>query len=925
MTALLEPHRLRWCFSTLGCVELSFSQICELAGEFHIPGLELRGMGGRMDMPEYCVAEKLTPERMLDICQRQQTQLVVAGSSVKLTSAAAKDRTELLSLGAWAEALRIPFVRVFGGGTWGQPLTEADYARAVELVNWWRAEKAARHWQVELILETHDAFSASEPCLNLNQRLAQPLHLIWDTHHTWRVGCESPAHTWEKIGELVRHVQIKDSVDRPSARHPYTYVLPGDGQMPLRDVIALLRREKYAGFVSLEWERFWHPYLPPLREALARLASEAWFADVPADKSLRSTLSAGAAATGVAATASSPDSYDWWRNAAESLLLPLAALMQPGKADLPLRGQASNHGAQADRLESFARPCLLAAHWLASEPGPSEKLSRSQVADWFRRGLVIGTDPKSAEYWGATANHHQHTVEMAALTLALQIAPSLLWKPLTKLERDQVARWFASIRGAGLHRNNHMFFNVMTLAFLGQEGYGRPGDAPVMRHLLDVIESMSVGGGWFIDGMNETVDYYQAYAFHYYGPWWAKLYGHTDPQRAQRWRDWLGQFLKDYIHCFAASGENPPFGRSLCYRFAASAPFGLAEYCGVSGIPPGQARRVCSRNLDFFLRQPVRQAQGALSLGWTDEFPQVTEAYSCAGSSYWAAKGFAPLLLPRKHPFWQAPEKPLPAENSDFQIAIPQAGLVVRSDAGEVEVLNNANGICVGNIKFGTWKWGKLSFRSGVGGEIAPAENRYPFDAGLTAEFSDGTIAGRHQCQPVAIRPDHCASVYGLGDRFSQNHVSVETNLWWKAGWQLHWHHLTAYQKTLLRLGTYSLPLPDAKADQVEVTEQFGTAHDTHNAIAVQTLLGFQQVLRLDSNPQVRTHLLTWHSLTLVAETGWLAGEHDLLALTWVGKPSRAGERWSVTASERGRLSLRHPTLGAWQITHADLPSLVTK
>lgn len=925
MTAPLDPHRLRWCFSTLGCVELSFSQICELAGEFHIPGLELRGMGGRMDMPEYCVAEKLTPERMLEICQRQQTQLVVAGSSVKLTSAAAKDRTELLSLGTWAEALRIPFVRVFGGGTWGQPLTEADYGRAVELVNWWRAEKAARHWQVELILETHDAFSASEPCLNLNQRLARPLHLIWDTHHTWRVGGEPPARTWEKIGTLVRHVQIKDSVDRPSARHPYTYVLPSDGQMPLREVIALLQREKFAGFVSLEWERFWHPYLPPLREALARLASQAWFTDVPAGKSLRSTLSAGAAATGVAATASSPDAYDWWRSAAESLLQPLVALMQPGKADLPLRGQASNHGAQADRLESFARPCLLAAHWLASEPGPAEKLSRAQVAEWFRRGLVIGTDPKSPEYWGATANHHQHTVEMAALTLALQIASSSLWKPLTKLERDQVARWFASIRGAGLHRNNHMFFNVMTLAFLGQEGYGRPGDEPVMRHLLDVIESMSVGGGWFIDGMNETVDYYQAYAFHYYGPWWAKLYGHTDPKRAQRWRDWLGQFLKDYVHFFAASGENPPFGRSLCYRFAASAPFGLAEYCGVSVIPPGQARRICSRNLDFFLRQSSRQTQGALSLGWTDEFPQVTEAYSCAGSTYWAAKGFAPLLLPRKHPFWQSPEKPLPAETSDFQIAIPQAGLVVRGDAGEVEVLNNANGICVGNIKFGTWKWGKLGFRSGVGGEIAPAENRYPLDAGLTAEFADGTIAGRHQCQPVIVRPDHCASVYGLGDRFSQNHVSVETNLWWKGGWQLHWHHITAYQKTLLRLGTYSLPLHDSKAEQVEVTEQFGSAHDAHNAVSVQTLLGFQQVRRADSNPQVRTHLLTWHSLTLLAETDWLTGEHDLLALTWVGKPSRAGERWSVAASERGRLTLRHPTFGLWQITHADLPNLTTK
>jgi hypothetical protein len=614
--------------------------------------------------------------------------------------------------------------------------------------------------------------------------------------------------------------------------------------------------------------------------------------------------------------------YAWWRSAAEGLLTPLSALMHPGKADLPLHGQASNHGAQADRLESFARPCLLAAHWLASEPGNAEKLSREQIAAWFRRGLVIGTDSSSPEFWGPTANHHQHTVEMAALTLALQIARRQLWEPLSKPEREQVARWFASIRGAGLHRNNHMFFSVMTLAFLNQEGFGRRSDAPLMRHLLDALEGMALGGGWFIDGMNETVDYYQAYAFHYYGPWWAKLYGHTDPKRAQRWKDWATEFLKGYIHFFAASGENPPFGRSLCYRFAATAPFALAEFCGVSAIPPGQARRVCTRNLDFFLRHNVTQDQGALSLGWTDEFPAITEAYSCAGSPYWAAKGFAPLLLPPNHRFWQAKEQPLPAEKSDFQIALPAAGLVVRSHAGEVEVFNNANGICVSNIAFGTWKWGKLSFRTGVGGEIAPATGRYPLDAALTAEFANGSIYGRHQCQPIAVTPDHCASVYGLGDRYSQNQASVETRLWWNGGWQLHWHHVLAYQPAVFRLGTYSLPLKAAARRDVVIAGDFAHAATDECAVAIQPLLGFRQVKAHESDPQRRTHILTWHSLVLAAETESLTGEQDLMALVWVGRPDKERAAWAIQSSTPESLTLRHPVLGVWKVAHPDLPGL---
>jgi hypothetical protein len=617
------------------------------------------------------------------------------------------------------------------------------------------------------------------------------------------------------------------------------------------------------------------------------------------------------------------DDYASWRHTAETLLKPLTALMARDKAELPLRGQASNHGPAADRLESFARPCLLAAHWLQTEPGADETLSRQEIADWFRRGLVIGSDPASPEYWGPTANHHQHTVEMAALTLALQIARPYLWDPLSAKEQAQVCRWLASVRGAGLHRNNHMFFCVLPLAFLEQEGFGRPADKAVSCYLLDVLESMALGGGWFLDGMNETVDYYAAYAWSYYGLWWSKLYGHTDPKRGQRWKEWAAAFLKDYIHFFAASGENPPFGRSLCYRFAASAPFGLAELCGVTAVPPGQARRACTLNLDFFLRHPIQQSQGALSLGWTDEFPALSEAYTCAGSPYWAAKAFAPLLLPPTHGFWRAETKPLPAEAGDSQLAVPQAGLVVRSHDGAVEVLNSANGICVSNTKFGTWKWGKLSYRTGFGFEISRAENRYPLDAALTAEFGSGAVHGRHQCQPLVVAPDHCGSVYGLGDRFSQNHVSVESRLWWKAGWQLHWHHVVAYQPAILRLGTYSLPLDNAASGGKVLGERFATARNTHLAIALQPLLGFARVEAHDSDPDQRVHLLTWHSLVLAAQTEPITGEHDLVALVWSGGANEIPTPWHVEASELGRVQLRHPALGPWLIQEPLFPALL--
>ncbi len=268
---------MRRCFSTLGCVELTLPEICRLAGEFHIPGIELRGIGGRMDMPQYWADSGLTPLTVSELFCEENTQIIVAGSSIKLATLGAGEQPDFMSFCSWADSIGARYVRVFGGGTWGQPLTQEEYDRAAEFVNSWRKEQCARGWKLDLLLETHDGFSGSEPCLKLNALLEQPLGIVWDSHHTWRLAGESPEHTWRKIGPLVRHVHIKDSVDTPSARHPYTYVLPGDGQMPIAEVMELLQRMAFDGFVSLEWERHWHAYLPHIREALARLEGRKWF------------------------------------------------------------------------------------------------------------------------------------------------------------------------------------------------------------------------------------------------------------------------------------------------------------------------------------------------------------------------------------------------------------------------------------------------------------------------------------------------------------------------------------------------------------------------------------------------------------------------------------------------------------------------
>ena len=55
--------------------------------------------------------------------------------------------------------------------------------------------------------------------------------------------------------------------------------------------------------------------------------------------------------------------YRKWQNWARRLLEPLRDLMEEGRAHLAIEGKASDHDANADRLESVGRPLLLFAHW----------------------------------------------------------------------------------------------------------------------------------------------------------------------------------------------------------------------------------------------------------------------------------------------------------------------------------------------------------------------------------------------------------------------------------------------------------------------------------------------------------------------------------------------------------------------------------
>jgi sugar phosphate isomerase/epimerase len=266
------PVPYRRSISTLGCPEYSLEQALALARRHTLDAVELRSLSGSLDVPAALAAAYGTPAALAARMKSAPASIVALDASLRLAANTPADRVDFLRLVPWAEAGGVPWLRVFDGGT---AMDDATLRTMAETVAWWRTEKKSHGWKTDMMVETHDALSTTA-ALRQFLALVPGTAILWDSHHTWRRGGEDPLATWRALSPHIVHVHVKDSISRPSAKHPHTYVPPGDGEFPIAPLRAALQAE-FSGTVCLEWEKLWHPYLGPLDDALAAAARRNWW------------------------------------------------------------------------------------------------------------------------------------------------------------------------------------------------------------------------------------------------------------------------------------------------------------------------------------------------------------------------------------------------------------------------------------------------------------------------------------------------------------------------------------------------------------------------------------------------------------------------------------------------------------------------
>lgn len=266
---------LRRGLSTLGCAELSLDAALRLGARHGVRCFELRGLGGSLDLPAQLARECGTPAGFAARVRRAGAEIVALDTSAKLMGGTRAEREALGAVAPWADAVGARWLRVFDGGA---ALDDAALSEAAEMLAWWRGVRKENGWAAELMIETHDLLLDAA---RIGRFLAaMPGHspaILWDAHHTWRKGGEDPVATWRGVGSHVVHIHVKDSRANVDAAMGWRYGLPGAGEFPMARLLAALEADRYAGVVSLEWERRWHPELPPLEEALRAAQRARWW------------------------------------------------------------------------------------------------------------------------------------------------------------------------------------------------------------------------------------------------------------------------------------------------------------------------------------------------------------------------------------------------------------------------------------------------------------------------------------------------------------------------------------------------------------------------------------------------------------------------------------------------------------------------
>lgn len=264
---------MKMSFSTLACPEWGLEQVLAMGARERFDGVELRFLNGEdslWKLPEFQKSRiretraKIADSGLLICC---------VDTSCRFDSGEKLERERWVEEGVrmadLAQQLGAPGIRVFGDRIPPGSDREGTQTRIADSLNKLIARTAASG--ADIWLETHGDFSRADDVKAI-LATCPTVALVWDPVSAFVEADELPAANGLPLRSAVRHVHIKDV---RKVKGKWLPVLTSTGDFPLGEVQDVVEQINYAGWLSFEWEKKWHPEIEPPEVAIPHFAN--WF------------------------------------------------------------------------------------------------------------------------------------------------------------------------------------------------------------------------------------------------------------------------------------------------------------------------------------------------------------------------------------------------------------------------------------------------------------------------------------------------------------------------------------------------------------------------------------------------------------------------------------------------------------------------
>ena len=353
-----------------------------------------------------------------------------------------------------------------------------------------------------------------------------------------------------------------------------------------------------------------------------------------------------------------------WLSVLDRVSRPVLERMSRGELKKCMPVESSNRDlkgrCEVTHLEALGRLVTGLAPWLELGPDATpEGRLRGLYIDWAVRSIRHAVDPSSPDYLNFTRNR-QPLVDAAFLAHGLLRARTQLWDRLDRQTQERLIAELKASRTIKPAENNWLLFSAMVETalkeFAGEWEYER------IRYALDRHRSWYKGDGWYGDGPEFHLDFYNSFVIQPMLTTVLEIAGKNGAGDEAFLRDQLrryARYAEQQERMISPEGTYPVLGRSLAYRFGAFYALSDVSYRHMlpGTLKPAQVRCALTSVIARQSEAPgTFDAQGWMRVGLCGHQPGVGETYISTGSLYLCSAVFVALGLPVSDPFWSDPE-----------------------------------------------------------------------------------------------------------------------------------------------------------------------------------------------------------------------------------------------------------------------------